>query len=130
MSLETAIAYFAQRQAALFRSSCTITRATPGTFNPATGAITPGTPTTIYTGVCLVRPNAWEGSDTQVGQQEVRYRGARLKLPPDTAVEKDDIVVVTASQHDPELVGRSFRITDVPHDDWQIGRVAIREEVT
>jgi hypothetical protein len=130
MSLETAIAYFAQRQADLFRSTCTITRATAGTFDEGTGAITPGTPTSVYSGACLIRPFSWEGSDTQVGQQEVRYRGARLKLPPDTDIEKDDIVTVTGSDHDADLVGRTFRITDVLRDDWQIVRVAILEEAT
>ena len=130
MSVETAIAYFRQRQVALFRSTCTITRATPGTFVEATGEITPGTPTTIYTGECLARPFSWEGSDVQAGEEEVRLRGMKLKVPADTAIAKDDVVTITGSSGDTGLVGRKFRITDVLRDDWQVVRVAITQEVT
>jgi hypothetical protein len=130
MGLDSARAYFAQRQQDLFRSTCTITRSTPGTFDENTGEIASGTPATIYSGPCLVRSQMWQGSDTQTGQEEVRYRSARLKLPPDTAIEKDDVVTVTTAQNDPDLVGRVFRITDVLRDDWQIVRVAILEETT
>lgn len=129
MTIDSAIAYFRQRQIDLFRGTCTITRATPGTFSSSTGEITPGTPTAVYSGDCLARPLDWQGSDTQAGEREVRLRGLRLKLPPDTAVEKDDNVTITGSP-DADLIGRTFRITDVPRDEWQIVRVALCEEVT
>lgn len=132
MSLETALAYFRKRQADLFRSTCTITRAGgEGTFNPSTGAIVPAASTTVYSGPCLIRSaTTGTGADTQVGQEEIRYRFARGKFPVDTPIEKDDVVTVTTSTHDADLVGRVFRITDVFRDDWQIARVAALEEAT
>lgn len=132
MSIDTAIERFRRRQASLFRDECIVTRASEDepTLNEGTGELEEAVPTTIYEGPCLVRSYSWEGSDTQVGEKEVRFQGARAKLPINTAIEKDDVLTVTASTHDANLVGHEFRVTDVFHDGWQIVRQVILEEVT
>lgn len=130
MTVDSARARFERRQRDLFRDEATVTRpATTGTLNPTTGAWTPNAATTIYEGECLLRGFAWEGTDVEVGGVEVRLRRLRAKLPVNTDIRKDDMIVPTSSMYDSSLVGKSFRVTDVVRDGWQITRWAIAEEV-
>jgi hypothetical protein len=73
---------------------------------------------------------AWQGTDTGVGETEVRLRSMRVKFPKDAELEKDDVITPTASTFDESLIGRNFRVTDVFRDGWQIVRTVIAEEVT
>jgi hypothetical protein len=100
-------------------------------LNEETGQETPEEPTLIYEGPCHVRATAATGRrDAQAGEREVRLSALRAKFPSDTPVEVDDQLEVTASTYDSGLVGRTFRVTDVLWDAWQIARVAMLEEVT
>lgn len=130
MSLDSHIARSRQRTVDVMRDECTITRrvGTP-VFDPDTGEYEQAT-ITVYTGRCRVRSFTWEGSDVQAGQQEVRLQGARAVLPFDTPVEKDDVLTVSVTLYDSSLIGVPWRVTDTFRDGWQIGRVAILEEVT
>lgn len=130
MTVDSARLRFEGRQRDLFRDAAVLERAGSATFNPTTGVYDPATPTQIYSGACLIRGFAWEGTDLESGGEEVRMRRYRVKFPVDTDVRVDDIVRPTASDYDASLVGRAFRITDVPRDGWQISRVCICEEVT
>jgi hypothetical protein len=131
MSVDTAIAYFRQRQQDLFRDAATVERPTgTTTFNPTTGAEEPDPPTLMYSGECLIRGTTWEGTDVEVGGDAIRLRVFQAKFPPDTDVEVHDIVTPTASIYDSSLVGRSFWVTDVGRDGWQIARWAICKEIT
>lgn len=131
MTLEQARAFFEVQQVALFRDECTIVR-TSGepTYDPDTNTYTPGATTTVYTGDCLIRGTTWQGFDVSVGETEIRSRMVRGWLPKDTAVEVNDVLTVTASAHDADMVGREMRITDVPKDGWQIVRKVFLEELT
>jgi hypothetical protein len=131
VTLDGARARFERRQVDLFRDEATVTRpATGGALDEESGEWTPTAATEIYDGVCLLRGFNWEGTDVQVGGDEARLRRLRAKFPTDTAIQRNDIVVPTRSTYDPSLVGRSFRVTDVPPDGWQIVRWSILEEVT
>jgi len=131
MSIHTAVARFRQRQADLFTDEATIRRpSTSGSLNPTTNVWTPTAATQIYSGVCLIRAMAWEGTDAEVGAIETRLRRYRAKFPVDTSIEKDDIITPTESTYDASLIGRFFRVTDVIRDGWEISRWAICEEVT
>lgn len=132
MGLAQTIEYFRREEEALFSGEALVTRATgeEGAFDPMTGEITAPEPDTIYEGPAQYRPNTGEGGDVTSGEREIRLRGGRAKFPHDTPLKADDAVTWTASQHDPDLVGKVFRITDVLRDDWQIVRVALLEEVT
>lgn len=131
MTVDTARAYFESRQVALFRDEATVTRGTGAqTFDPNTGLTTTTVGTTVYSGPCLLRQMAWQGSDVSVGETESRLRPMRVKFPKGTDIDKDDTIVPTASAHDESLIGRSFRVTDVFRDGWQIVRTVICEEVT
>jgi hypothetical protein len=134
MSLGAAIAYFRQQQQELMDtegSTVTVTRPSEeSSFDANTGEETPDAPSTIYEGPCQIRTSDLQGSDVQAGEEEVQLRAARMKLLVDTSVRKGDVVTVTASSNDADLVGRVFDVTDVFLDDWQIARVVLLEEAT
>lgn len=131
MSFETAITRFRRKQAARFTTESLVQRqVSEGEFNETTGLHEPPEMQTIYSGPCLIRAVAWVGSDVQLGEREVRLRGLRGKYPVDTPIRKDDLVTVTASRHDADLVGQVLRVTDVLRDEWQTARVVTLEEVT
>jgi hypothetical protein len=85
----------------------------------------------VYQGSCQVRATAATGRrDAQAGEREIRISALRAKFPSTTAPAVNDVLELTASTHDPGLVGRTFRVTDVLWDGWQVARVAMLEEVT
>lgn len=128
MTIHGAIAFFRQTERQLMTAQVTVVRDDgPPVYDSDTGELTQPT-TTIYTGDALVRASNWEGSDTGAGETEVRLRTARVKFPADTPVVRDDRVTVTASP-DARMVDRTFRVTDVLVDDWQISGTTFVEEV-
>ena len=130
MGLDTTIQRFRQKQEALFRSECRITRPSDDTpvLNTTTGDVEPTPGELIYEGPCQIRAATVQSQDVEAGEAVVRLRKLVLKLPANTPVQKDDNVTIVFSEHDDGLENRAFRITDVPHDDWQIARVALLEE--
>jgi hypothetical protein len=125
MSLDAVRARFAQRQADLFRSTCTIKYKSGESFNETDGSNTP-TYTTRASGVsCLLRPRS--AHDEQVGEEAVAVGRHELKLPVDQVVEIDDLIDITASTHDAGLVGKTFAVKERLHDDWQICRRVVVE---
>lgn len=131
MSVDTLIARMRSKERRSWRSEGTVTRASGNsTFNEVTGEETADDPATIYEGICQVRTSRGRRRDAQVGEQEVRIAALEVKFPANAEVLIDDVLELTRSTYDAGLVGRSFRITDVEWDDWQITRVAQIEEVT
>lgn len=131
MGLDQAIERFRRKQRALFRDQGRIDRPSDTvSFDEITGEETPDPPAVIYEGPLQVRPaTRRSGRDLQVGETEVRASDFELKLPVNTAVIENDVLTLTASSFDTELVGRTFRLTDVLRDGRQIARVAMLEEV-
>jgi hypothetical protein len=131
MSLDSMIARTRARQNTLWRDTCTVDRSTGAeSFNETTGDTT-FTTEQVYDGNCQVRPiAALSGLDVEVGEQELRIVRVQVKFPAETDIRKDDLITVTASTYDPALAGRTFRVTDVPANGWQVARVCIVEEVT
>src|SRR5690606_20955554 len=90
MSVDSAIRRFRRSERRLMTSTVEVTRVTgEPSYDPGTGTVTEPT-STVYHGDALVRMNAWEGSDVQAGDTEVRLRTARAKLPANTLVLRDD----------------------------------------
>jgi hypothetical protein len=113
-----------------FRSKCRIERRAEGDFNDATGKVERPAPAIIYQGRCNVREMQWEGTDAVTGEREVRMQRSELFLPPNVSIREGDVLVVTASKHDADLVGQEYRITDIFLDAWQVSRRAIGEKLT
>lgn len=132
MTVDGAIAYFRQAQSKLFRDTATVTRPSSSTGGvlSTSGEWTPVEAAAVYSGPCLIRAFAWEGTDVTEGGTEVRLRRARIKFPVDTDIQHDDIIVPSASTFDESMIDVSFRVTDAFRDGWQIARTCIAEEVT
>jgi hypothetical protein len=132
MTLDAAIGFFRRHRTTLFRAECRIERKGGGepTFDPNTGQVEGPAPEVIYEGPCNVREMPRSGTDVAVAEQEVRLGRADIWLPHDTPVREDDVLIVTVTKHDADMVDQRWRITDVFLDAWQISRRALGEKVT
>lgn len=128
MSIATAITRFRSRQADQFSDEAIVSRPTGELdTDPSTGEVTQDYDD-VYEGVCKIRPADRSGSDVTAGETTLRMIDMVGKFPVDEDIQKDDIVTVTASLYDASMVGRQYRVTEVPADAWQIARVVGLEE--
>jgi len=125
VSLDSAIAYFRQEQADLFRSTCDIKYQSGEAFDDITGAVTPTYTTRAQDVPCLIRPRST--TEVQAGEEEVTLGQHLGKFPVDQELEIGDLIDLTASRHDAELVGKTFMVKERLLDDWQICRRAVLE---
>lgn len=99
----------------LMVDSCTITRAGAPALNRATSILTPGTPTTLYQGKCLVKPQRVPRNQ-QAGERLTVIARYEVALPFSSLSADDlnvgDLVTVTASG-DSRLVGKVFAVMAV-----------------
>ena len=129
MSVRSAIARFRASERALMDTQVTVVRDSgEPAYDPDTGTLTQPT-VTIYTGPCLLRAAQWEGAPTEAGETQIVRRSTRIKFPADTQVLRDDRVTVTSSPGDARMPGRTFRITDVVVDEWQVSGLTYAEEI-
>ena len=130
MSLTGAINRFRRREADLRVEAGTtgIVRRPSGTaINSSTLVATP-IAATVYSGPVVVRPANREGQTEVVGDDPSVAISYIAKFPVDTAVRKNDVLVIDASL-DAGLIGRSFRLHDIPGDAWEIARRCALEEI-
>jgi len=95
--------------------ACTITRSGGAdTFNPTTGVYTTPAGSAVYTGKCEVQvSDGLNARDTEVGGQEITLTRLTVKVPMSVEdVQVDDVVTITASLLDPDLVGQTFRVIE------------------
>ncbi len=129
MTLDSLISRSRTKLAEQFFEEATFTRVHGDpVFNADTGEYEPTT-TTVYEGPCKIRPQGTQGFDINVGEASLRLVSYEAKLPADTDVRVNDEAVCTASRWDAGLVDRRFRVTDVPGDSWQVGRVVVLEHI-
>ncbi len=101
---------------ALMQDQCTITRVTGQTTNLQTGVVT-NTTSTIYTGVCRVQrlPSGGLSRPATVGEAQLYQQPLYVQVPTTVAgVLLGDVVTITASVLDADLVGRSFWVKELP----------------
>jgi hypothetical protein len=105
-----------QRQYVHMSDEATVTRSSGDViFNPSDGTYSQPSGT-VYDGRCEIGgPNRGvsAGFDIQTGQAELRLLDVPAKFPVGTPLAKDDTVTVVGSLHNPWLIGRVYRITDV-----------------
>lgn len=130
MSAATVLARAQAAAKALMVDTCTIKHKT-GESTDAVGNVTP-TYSTTYSGVCRVQQRAGMiARPASVGEAEVFISGLELHVPVSvTGVASDDLVTVTASAHDADLVGRAFRIRELAHKSFPSARRFSMIEVT
>jgi hypothetical protein len=86
---------------------------------------------TIYTGKCEIQQAEAQGRDNTDAEAHLLMLQLQLKLPISAApLERLDEVEITASAHDPELVGRIFRVRDLHHKSHATSRRVFMQERT
>lgn len=114
----------------LMVDSCTITRQTIASTDPETGQITYNT-TAVYSGKCRVQQKAPAARPHQLGEASVWLQRLELQLPMSvTQVASDDLVAITSSTLDADLVGRTWRVRELSHKTHETARRHQIEEVT
>lgn len=119
---------------ALMVDACTITRVTGQSTNLQTGVVT-DTTATIYTGKCRIQNIGTAGQGTArpatVAEAQVYQLPLSIQLPMSViGVLVADVVTVTASVLDPDLVGRTFWVKELAHKTHLTARRLGLEEVT
>lgn len=112
--------------------ACTITRVTGSTTDRVTLVRTPTTDT-IYTGRCRVQEIfsfSRETSPTPDQPILARYRVLQLPVVGSEGIQAGDDVTITASVHDPDLVGRLFKVRDESAKSEATARRIGVEEIT
>lgn len=90
--------------------ACTVKYASGTAFNEATGR-DDITYTTRFTSVCKVQARELQSVERDAGGRERTLVRLSVHLPVSAgAVSVDDIVTITVSAHDSQLVGRTFRV--------------------
>lgn len=109
--------------------TCTIQRPTGASTNPVTGVVTP-TLTTLYAGqACKVGTSSPTGAD--LAEAHVVTLSPTITVPVEvTGVVEQDLITITASAGDPELVGRVYRVLGPTHRTWITRRELQAIEVT
>jgi hypothetical protein len=110
--------------------TCTITRETGRTTDVDSG-LTTKTTSTLYAGKCRIQQPGRMARPEQVGEAQVYQLLIEVQLPMAvTGLAVGDVVAVTASALDPDLVGRHFWIKDLAHKTHMTARRVGCEEVT
>jgi hypothetical protein len=95
--------------------TCTIRRGNGTTLDDFSGTTVPAW-TALYTGKCRVQQGIAQADEQDVGEDyQLRLRLV-VQLPVSvTGLKVEDEITITAAAHDPDLVGRVFRIRDLMH---------------
>jgi hypothetical protein len=109
--------------------ACTVKRLT-GTTTDNDGNITP-TFSTIFTGPCRVVRGGTLGAEAAAAGAVVVEARDTVNVPiTAVGIEVDDVITITASQLDPDLVGRYWRIAQPSRATYLTSRqFAIEEDV-
>jgi hypothetical protein len=128
-------ALMAGRQAAEAEmlDTCTLGQpSTTHTTDPVTGAVTYAT-TSYYSGACRVQlPNGTRGDTVQDAGERANFVQSPIVSVPMSVVgvRVGDIVTITGSQLDPDLVGTVMRVTAITRKSFLTARRLFCEEVT
>lgn len=99
----------------LMVDACTITRPGAPTLNRTTSQLTPGAPTTLYSGPCRLKPQRVPRNE-QASERLTVVARYELALPFNSLAQDDlqvgDTVTMTQSG-DPRLVGQQFAVMAV-----------------
>jgi hypothetical protein len=103
--------------------ACTIAHHTGQTTDATTGAVTQTYGAAFYTGKCKVQLRDVDPATPEAGDRLTVVLRSRVDVPmsvEDVAV--DDLVTITASVLDPDLVGRTFRVVAPFHGSFKTAR--------
>jgi Family of unknown function (DUF6093) len=106
----------------LMLDAITVKRTTGSSTDPDTGVVTP-TQSTLYTGKAKIQQQAASASPTPLGEAEVFVAQVEVHVPISvTGIRPDDLVTVTASALDADLVGKTYRVRGVADKSFLTAR--------
>lgn len=117
MSLDALLARGrARSEELLMQDACTISRTDAGgSVDPVTGYPSQTT-SQLYAGKCRVQQAQAQAQREDVGEDRLLMLRLEVQLPMSvTGLEVGDLITVTTSAHDADLVGRVFRVHDLAH---------------
>lgn len=130
MSAEAAVLDGRRAAESLMLDQCTVTRPGDPVTDPETGEVTPSS-TPVYSGPCKVQQTISQGSNPSAGSHQFTIQDSRVDFPVSAGpLMVDDIVTVTSSALDPQLVGTVFRISELFHKSFATAQRTRVEEVT
>lgn len=129
MSRESVLARGRAAALAGMIDTCTIIRQTNGAMDENTGRIQ-RSEQPIYEGVCRVQNQRAMSRTEDVGEDRALLLPLEIQLPVTaTGLCVGDIITITASVNDPDLVGRVLAIRDLAHKSEATARRVRAEEV-
>jgi hypothetical protein len=115
---------------ALMIDACTAARPGESITDPDTGEVTPSS-TPVYSGPCKVQQTISQASNPTAGSHAFTVQDSRVDFPVSAGpLMVDDIVTVTASALDSQLVGSVFRVVELFHKTMATAQRTRVEEVT
>jgi len=113
----------------LMIDECTVTRPGDPVTDPETGNVTPGS-TLVYTGPCKVQQTISQASNPSAGGHQFTVQDVRWDTPVTAGpFLVDDVVTITASVMDPQLVGREMRVVELFHKSFATAQRTRVEEL-
>ena len=105
----------------LMVDACTIQRVVGQTTGP--GGVVTDDLDDVYAGRCRVQQDKAQAQQQDPGEAHVLMLRLEIQLPMSvTGLQAEDVVTITASAHDPDLVGRTFVIRDLAHASHKTAR--------
>jgi|SRR5690606_3036000 len=130
MSAATALARGRAAAERLMVDQCVVRRVTGTVTDPDTGVVTP-TYATVYEGRCRVQQQQVQARATDAGEAALLMLRLEVHLPMTvTGIAAGDEVIITASAHDLDLVGRVFVVRELAHKSHATARRLGVEERT
>lgn len=107
-------AFVRKRATEVMEYTCRIERVARPSYDEDTLLASPGSRTTVYTGICRI----WEvasASQVLVGESDISMQHTQLSIPwntPEVVKKNDEVIILTAPQ-DSQIVGKRFQIDSV-----------------
>jgi len=130
VSAEAAVLAGRREAEALMVDSCDVMRPGETVTDPETGNVTPSS-TFVYSGPCKVQQTISQASNPNAGGHSFTVQDSRVDFPVTAGpLLVDDVVTITASVLDPQLVGREMRVVELFHKSFATAqRVRVNEVV-
>lgn len=112
------------------QDACTVHRPGAVVTDPVTGVVAPSL-TLVYTGQCKVQQTISQASNPTAGGHSFTVQDSRVDFPVSAGpFAVNDVVTMTASELDPQLVGRKFRVTELFHKSYATAQRTRVKEIT
>ena len=115
---------------ALMLDSCKVERPGDPVTDPESGNVTPSM-SPVYEGKCKVQQTMSQGANPSAGSHAFTIQDSRVDFPVSAGpLMVDDVVTITASELDPQLVGTVFRVAELFHKTYATAQRTRVDEVT